>query len=68
MLSMVKTLTTKQQNKLILAEAAIEMGKPVMTSSAREQSPIANDRLVVKDDADQRTADLHTFAVVIDKT
>lgn len=53
MLSMVKALTKKQQDKLILAEAKMEMAKPVVTLSAREQDPSSNDGLVVKDDADE---------------
>jgi hypothetical protein len=68
MLSMVKTLTKKQQDKLILAEATIEMAKPVMTLSARAQRPIVNARLVVKHDADKRTVDVHPAAVVVDKS
>jgi hypothetical protein len=67
MLSMVKILTKKQQDKLILAEAKMEMAKPVVTQSAREQDPLWNDGLVVKHDADERTVDVHPTAVVVDK-
>ncbi len=67
MLSIVKTLTKKQQGELILAEAKMEMAKPVATLSAREQDPSSNDGLVVKHDADERTVDVHSTAVVLDK-
>jgi hypothetical protein len=68
MLTMLKTRIGTQKDKQILAAVIKEMAKPRMTESAREQSPMANDRLVVKNDADQRTVDLHASAVVIDKT
>ena len=61
-----KNRRKKQEHKLALAEASKEMEKPRMTESAREQSPMANDRLVVKHDADERTVDVHA-AVVLDK-
>jgi hypothetical protein len=63
-----KRKTKEQTAKLALAAVIKEMAKPRMTESAREQSPMANGRLVVKHDADQRTVDLHASAVVIDKT
>jgi hypothetical protein len=63
-----KNQRKKQEHKLALTEASKEMAKPRMTESAREQSPMPNDRLVVKDDTDERTVDLHASAVVIDKT
>ena len=63
-----KNRRKKQEDKLALAAVIKEMAKPRMTESAREQSPMANGRLVVKHDADQRTVDLHASAVVIDKT
>ena len=63
-----KRKTEEQTAKLTLAEASKEMAKPRMTKSAREQSPMANDCLVVKHDTNERTVDLHASAVVIDKT
>ena len=63
-----KQKTKEQTAKLALAAVIKEMAKPRMTESAREQSPMANDRLVVKNDADQRTVDVHSPAVVVDET
>ena len=63
-----KNRRKKQEDKLALAAVIKEMAKPRMTESAREQSPMANDRLVVKNDADQRTVDVHSPAVVVDET
>jgi hypothetical protein len=60
--------TKIQSAKATLAAVIKEMAKPRMTESAREQSPMANDRLVVKNDADQRTVDVHSPAVVVDET
>jgi hypothetical protein len=60
--------TKIQSAKATLAAVIKEMEKPRMTESAREQSPMANDRLVVKNDADQRTVDVHSPAVVVDET
>jgi hypothetical protein len=63
MLTMLKTRIGTQKDKQILAKAIREMEKPRMTKSARE-----NDLLVVQDDTDERTVDLHAAAVVIDKS
>jgi hypothetical protein len=63
-----KRQTKTQSARAILAEVLKEMAKPRMTKSAREQSHTGNDFLVVKHDADQRTVDVHSSAVVVDET
>jgi hypothetical protein len=68
MLTMLKTRIGTQKDKQILAAVIKEMAKPRMTESAREQRHAGKDFLVVKDDTDERTVDLHASAVVIDKT
>jgi hypothetical protein len=63
-----KNRRKKQEDKLALTEASKEMAKPRMTKSAREQSHTGKDFLVVKDDTDERTVDVHAPAVVVDET
>jgi hypothetical protein len=63
-----KNRRKKQTAKATLAAVTKEMAKPRMTESAREQNALQNDGLVVRHDADQRTVDVHSPAVVVDET
>lgn len=65
---MPKLQAMKRSKQAALVAAIDEMAKPVMTSSAREQGEILEyQALVVENDAHQRTVDVHSPAVVLNK-
>ena len=65
---MAKLTPTEESTQAALAAAVNEMAKPIMTSSAREQSEFSRDAsLVVEDDTNERTVDMHARAIVLDE-